>query len=170
MPLAPAPGEELDFGAEIPAFGTLLGHGLVPHHEVAAFVGAGVERRTPLLRAALHELTTVLWTKDPGRHGPRPTALRKSAATEELSAPPLTDDHRRAAQMAFMLRHHGFRPLALERPRVFAVLRMILAGEERPEESSARLQLSAAIRATQLRDFREIVRGGNESARIDLVE
>src|SRR3954462_5700717 len=72
--------------------------------------------------------------------------------------------------MALVLRHHRLRALALERPRVLAVLRMVLAGEERPEDPAPRLELSTAIGAAQLGDLGEVVRRRDESWRVDLVE
>src|SRR5262245_50155728 len=47
---------------------------------------------------------------------------------------------------------------------------MILAREERSEESTPRLELSTTIRAAQRRDAREIVRGRNERRCVDLAE
>src|SRR5438094_5703905 len=161
---------ELHLGADIPALRTFLGDGLVPHHEIAALVRARVERRAALARAALHELTAVLGAEHASRHRARPAAFGERAATEELTAPPLADDHRRATQMALVLRHHRLGALALERTGVLALLRVILAGEERTEESAARLELAAAIRTTQLRDLGQVVGRGDEGAGIDFVE
>ena len=56
--------------------------------------------------------------------------------------------------------------LALERARVLARLRMILAGEERPEEPAAcGIELAAAVRAALRRERRQIVRLGDERRR-----
>src|SRR4051812_46169295 len=66
---------ELHLGAEIAALGTFLRDRLVPHHEVAAVVRAGVERRAALLRATLHQLTAILRTEDAGGHRARAAAL-----------------------------------------------------------------------------------------------
>src|SRR3954471_1401116 len=85
---------ELHLRAHVSALGTLLRHGLVPHDEVAALVGAGIERRAALPRAALHELTAVLGTEDTRGHRARTATLRERAAAEELAAPPLTNHHR----------------------------------------------------------------------------
>ena len=72
--------------------------------------------------------------------------------------------------MTLVFRHHRLRALTLDRSRVLARLRMVLAGEEGPEEAAARLELSPAIRTAQLRDFGEIVRRRDQSAGVDLVE
>jgi hypothetical protein len=45
-----------------------------------------------------------------------------------------------------VLREHRLYALALERSRVLALLRVILASEEGAEEATARLQLAATIR------------------------
>ena len=72
--------------------------------------------------------------------------------------------------MTFVLRHHRLGALTLEGPRVLAILRMILAGKEWPEEAAARLELSAAIGAAQLCHFRQIVSRRDQRACVDLVE
>jgi hypothetical protein len=46
--------------------------------------------------------------------------------------------------------------------RVLALLRVVLAGEERPEESAARFELAAALGAAQLVDLRQVVRFGDQ--------
>src|SRR6185503_12357597 len=100
------------------------------------------------------------------RHGARAATLRERATAQELAASPLTNDHRCAAQMTFVLRHHRLGLLALDRPRVLAGLRMILAGEERSEEAAARLELAAAIRTARIRHRREVVGIGDEGGGI----
>src|SRR5690348_11162631 len=144
---------ELHLGAEVGALGALVRHGLVPDDEIAALVRARVERGAAFARAALHELAAILGAEHARGHRPRAATLRERAAAEELAAAALANHHRRAAEMTLVLRHHRLRALALERPCVLALLRMILAGEERSEEAAARLELTAAVWATEIRNF-----------------
>src|SRR5690242_7269573 len=144
---------ELHLRAEVAAFRTLLGDRLVPDDEIAALVRACIERSATLARAPLHELSAILRAEDARGHRPRAAALREGAAAEELTASPLTNHHRRATEMTLVLRHDRLRALALERARVLALLRMVLAREERTEESAARLQLAAAIGTAKVRHF-----------------
>src|SRR5262249_44879974 len=130
----------------------------------------GVERRSTLARATLHQLAAILGTEHARWHRPRAATLGESAAAEELPAAPLANDHRRTAEMTLVLRHHRFGFLAFDGPRVLALLRMILAGEEWTEESAARLEPAAALRTAFLLDDREIVGDRDERARVDLVQ
>src|SRR5258705_2044460 len=131
---------ELHLGAHIAALGTGLRHWLVPRHEVAGLVRAGVERRAPLLGATLDELAAVLRAEHARGHGARAATLGEGAAAEELAAAALTDHHWLAAEMTGNVGHLRLRLFALQWSRVLARLRVILAGEERPEEPTARLQ------------------------------
>src|SRR5947209_17937821 len=72
--------------------------------------------------------------------------------------------------MTLVLRHHRLGALALERPGVLAVLRMVLACEEGTEESTAGLELPTAVWAPEGCNLRQVVRGGDERARVDFVE
>src|SRR6476646_2316318 len=154
---------ELHLGTEIAALRTLLGDGFVPHDEITIRVRAGIERRATLARPTLDQLAAVFRAEDARWHRARSTTFRERAAAEELTAATLTNDHRRATDVALVLRHHRLRALALEWSRVLARFRMVLAGEEGPEEAAARLELSTAIRTTQLCHLREIVSGGDQS-------
>src|SRR6185503_14484345 len=109
-------------------------------------------------------------TEHSGRQRTSSTTLRERAAAEELSAPPGADDHRRATELAHVLREHRLGLLTFDRSRVLALLRVILAGKERPEEAAARLELAAALGTARIRHRREIVRLGDERAGVDLVE
>src|SRR5438045_1951110 len=60
--------------------------------------------------------------------------------------------------------------LALERPRVLAVLRVVLAGDERAEEATLGHELAAAVGAALTLELGEIVRRGNQLVEIALVE
>src|SRR5207248_11590624 len=106
----------------------------------------GLDRGAPRARAPLDERTAAVRAEDARWRGARAATLRERAAAGELPAPILPDDHRRAAQMTLVFRHHRLRALTLDRSRVLARLRMVLAGEEGPEEAAARLELSPAIR------------------------
>src|SRR5206468_7797298 len=79
-------------------------------------------------------------------------------------------DHRLPAEMTRNVRHLRLRLLTLERPRVLAGLRVVLAGEERSEESAARLELAAAVGAPLVDDRAEIVRLGDERAELHVLE
>src|SRR5262245_21237073 len=98
------------------ALRTLLVHRLVPSDEIAVLVRARVERRSTFSRTTLDELTAVLRTEHTRRQRPRPTTLRERAAAEELAAAALTNDHRRAAEMTLLIRHHRLGFLAFDRP------------------------------------------------------
>src|SRR5207253_7141408 len=89
---------------------------------------------------------------------------------EELPAAAVPDHHRRAADVTHVLRHYGLDLLSLERTRVLARFGMILTGEERPEEPSARLELSAALWTAQVHETGEMMRRGDERRRVHLVQ
>src|SRR5690242_904524 len=68
------------------------------------------------------------------------------------------------------VRHLRLGLLALEGPSVLALLRVILAGEKRPEEAAARLELAATVGALLVGNRREVVCGGDERAGVHLLE
>src|SRR5207247_61105 len=143
--LSPRLGE-LRLGTNIAALRTRLGDRLVPNHKIALrVVGAAVERLPSLLGAADGDVTTILRTLHPSRHRARAATFRESAAAEEFSRAAVTNDHWRAALVTDLVRWLRRLAIAAQRTSVLAVLRMVLAGEERTEESAARDQLPSAL-------------------------
>src|SRR6185436_14610769 len=150
------------------AIRALLIHRRIPGDEVAGLVAAGEEVRAALARPALHQFAAILRAEDAGRHGFRAATLREGGAAEELTAAAVADDHHRAAHMARDVRHARLGAFTLDGPRVLARLRVVLAGEERTEEATARLQPAAVERTTVLLEHREVVRDGDERRRVHL--
>src|SRR5258708_20826 len=72
--------------------------------------------------------------------------------------------------MTGYVRHPRLRLFALERARVLARLRVMLAGEERPEEAAAGLQSTAAVGTPLVGNSREIVRLGDEVGELHVLE
>src|SRR5262249_10930916 len=98
FPITPASLVGFRLGADVPAFGALLGDRLVPTDEVALrIVLTAVEGLAPLLGTARGDISTVLRAFHARRHRPGAAAFREGATPQEFTRPPAADDHHLAA-------------------------------------------------------------------------
>src|SRR2546423_8445485 len=129
---------ELCLGADVTALRARLRYRLVPDDEVAlGIVRTAVERLPALLGPTDGDVAAILGAFHTGRHRSRPTALRESAATKKLAGTTVTNDHGRSTLMADLVGGLSGLAIAAQRPRILALLGVVLAGEERPEKSAA---------------------------------
>src|SRR5688572_15842683 len=161
----------LHFGAEVAALRALLRYWLVPADEVAiGVVRAAVNRLPSLLGATLGNLAAVLRADDSGGHRPCAAALRKPAAPEKEPRPSMPLQHGRPTFVAGVLGRLCGLPIPLEGTRELARLRVILAGDERSEESALRHQASTAVRTLLGGEPGQVVRFRDEALDLHRVE
>src|SRR5262249_28845585 len=126
-----------------------LGHGALPHHELALRVGGAAVESAAALRPALDELARAarLRARDPERDGLGRLALRIPGAGDELPEAAVLDDHRLPARRARLVGRLVLHALVLaEVARVLAV-RVRRAREKLAEATATLEQRLAALGA-----------------------